>query len=169
MCLLVCVPLLLQSSRLLWLSLVSYSASLGKSYTGKLILKILCWWIIKVVRRNKRDRENNRNLKLFCFCSPGLHNEVCHLLFLFFLLLLLRDRFRYPNLRKLLKELEKMKELTRKLWGDIILGSLEERQVLVSKSIWFLYLILKKRSRRMICNKIKKRHYIKRSLPKSRF
>jgi hypothetical protein len=45
MCLLVCVPLLLQSSRLLWLSLVSYSASLGKSYTGKLILKILRWWI----------------------------------------------------------------------------------------------------------------------------
>ncbi len=45
MCLLVCVPLLLQSSRLLWLSLVSCSASLGKSFTGKLILKILCWWI----------------------------------------------------------------------------------------------------------------------------
>jgi hypothetical protein len=45
MCLLVCVPLFLQSSRLLWLCLVSCSVSLGKSFTGKLILKILCWWI----------------------------------------------------------------------------------------------------------------------------
>ncbi len=44
-CLLVCVPLLLLSSRLLWLSLVSCNASLGKSFTGKLIFKILCWWI----------------------------------------------------------------------------------------------------------------------------
>ncbi len=45
MCLLVYVPLLLQSSRLLWLSLVPCSASLGKNFIGKLILKILCWWI----------------------------------------------------------------------------------------------------------------------------
>ncbi len=31
--------------KLLWLSLVSCNASLGKSFIGKLILKILCWWI----------------------------------------------------------------------------------------------------------------------------
>ncbi len=78
-------------------------------------------------KRNKSDKENNRNLQIFYFCSLCLHKEVFHFLLLFILLLPLRNLFRYPNLRKLLKELEKMKEIPRKLWGDIPLKSLEKR------------------------------------------
>jgi hypothetical protein len=55
-----------------------------------------------------------------------------------------------------------------KLLGDIILGSPKERQVLVSKSIKFLFLILKKKSRRMICKSNNKHYNINKSLSKMR-
>jgi hypothetical protein len=71
-------------------------------------------------------------------------------------------------LRKLLKQLEKTRKITRKLWGVIILGSPKERQIQVSKSIWFPFLIFKKKNKRMICNKNKKHRHIKRSLSRSR-
>jgi hypothetical protein len=46
-----------------------------------------------------------------------------------------------------------MKEIVRKNSGDIVLESLEDKQVLVNKSVPFLFQILRKTNRRMICNK----------------
>jgi hypothetical protein len=54
---------------------------------------------------------------------------------MFILLLFFIDIFRFPSLRKLLNQLEKTRQILGKLLGDIILGSSEERQVLMSKSI----------------------------------
>jgi len=99
----------------------------------------------------------------------GFQKKVHHFFLMFILLLPFKDLLQYLCLKKLLKQFLKMKEIARKLWGDIILGSLEERQVLVSKSIRFPFLTLKKKSRMLMYNKTKKRHYIKRSLPRNRF
>jgi hypothetical protein len=65
--------------------------------------------------------------------------------------------------------IRKTKKIIKKHERDITLGSLEEKQVLVSKSFQFPFQILRKSYRRMICNKNNKCHYIKRSLLRNRF
>jgi hypothetical protein len=97
--------------------------------------------------KNKINKENSRYLQIFCLCNLGFEKEVRHFLLLFILLFPLKDLFRYLSLKKLLKRLEKTKDITGKLWKDIILGSPKERQVLVSKLIPFPFLILKKEAK----------------------
>ncbi len=134
-----------------------------RNYKGNLEINYKSW------KKNKRNKENNRSLQIFCLYSLSFQKEVRHFLLLFILLLPLKDLLWYLSLRKLLKKNLKMRKITRKLWGDIVFKNPKERLVLVSKSVPFPFLILKKRSRRTIWNRDKKRHYINRSLLRIRF
>jgi len=130
--------------------------ALWKNYRDNLEKSCRSW------KRRKKDWESNINLQTFCFYSLGLQTKVC-------LFLLLWNLFQDPNLKKLLKQLEKTNEIVRKHWGDITLKSLEDKQVLASKSILFLFQILKMTTRRTICNNNNNHHYIKRSIFKNKF
>jgi hypothetical protein len=82
-----------------------------ESFVGK--LQIQYRKITKVERR--KTKKQKKILQIFCLCNPTLQNEVCHFLLLFIILFLLRDLLQYPSLRKLLKQLEKTRKITRKL------------------------------------------------------
>ncbi len=119
-------------------------------------------------KKNKRDKENNIILQIFCLCNLGLHKEVRHFLLLF-ILLPFKDFIYCLSLRELLKQLEKMTEFTRKFWRNIVLGSPKDKKLQVNKLVQFPFLTLKGGSRGTFCNNIKKCHHNKRSLPRNRF
>jgi hypothetical protein len=90
-------------------------------------------------KRSKRDWKSNRNLQTFCLCNSGLQKDVCFFFLEFIILLFLRNLFRYPNLKELLNNLEKMRKIIKKHWGDITLKSPKDRHVLMSKSVPFVF------------------------------
>jgi hypothetical protein len=99
---------------------------------------------------SKRDWKNNRNLQTFFLCNLGLQKKV-HLSFssLFFFSKIFSNIQVWENFRS-------NKNNWKRLWGkieEIILKSLEDKHVLVSKSVPFLFQIPRLTNRRMICNK----------------
>jgi hypothetical protein len=80
------------------------------------IAKIIQREITKVERREIRETKRTIEIcKCFaCATQVSIKRFVISFFYLFFFFPL-RDLFRYPNLRKLLNELEKTKEIARKL------------------------------------------------------
>jgi hypothetical protein len=115
-------------------------------------------------KKKKIDIENSKILQIFCLYNLGIQKEVCYFHLLFILVLPLKDLIHCLSLKKLLKQLERTIEITKKLWTSIILESLEDKKVQVNTLVRFPFLASKRRSRGMIYNNIKKHHHSNKSL-----
>ncbi len=78
-------------------------------------------------KKNKKDKENSIVFPTFFLCSLGFQRDVQHFHLMFIILLLFKDLFHCVSLKGILKRLERTTKITKKLWGNIILKSLEER------------------------------------------